>query len=77
MNIETQLNSIESKKILVIGDVMLDKYIFGESNRLSPEAPVPILRKTRETMVLGGGIKCCKKLGKSAARCFDDERCRK
>ena len=54
MNIETQLNSIESKKILVIGDVMLDKYIFGESNRLSPEAPVPILRKTRETMVLGG-----------------------
>ena len=54
MNIETQLNNIKTKKILVIGDIMLDKYFFGESKRLSPEAPVPVLHKTKETIVLGG-----------------------
>ena len=36
MNIETQLNNIKTKKILVIGDIMLDKYFFGEATRLSP-----------------------------------------
>ena len=47
MNIETQLNNIKTKKVLVIGDIMLDKYFFGEAKRLSPEAPVPVLHKTR------------------------------
>ena len=32
------------KKILVVGDVMLDKYWFGDVNRISPEAPVPIAK---------------------------------
>ena len=34
---------ITKKKILVIGDVMLDRYWMGQVNRISPEAPVPIL----------------------------------
>jgi len=47
-------NGIKNCKILVVGDVMLDKYYFGEVTRISPEAPVPIARvmKIRET--LGG-----------------------
>ena len=62
MNIETQLNNIRTKKILVIGDIMLDKYFFGESKRLSPEAPVPVLHKTRETIVLGGASNVARNL---------------
>ena len=40
--------------IYVIGDLMLDSYINGEVNRLSPEAPVPILLKSDESFILGG-----------------------
>lgn len=42
-------------KILVIGDVMLDKFIRGEVKRLSPEAPVPVLLAQSESAHLGGG----------------------
>lgn len=41
-------------KILVIGDVMLDKYYYGEVTRISPEAPVPITHVLTETETLGG-----------------------
>lgn len=48
------LNNIERKRILVIGDVMLDNYFFGDVKRISPEAPVPVFRKKKERSVLGG-----------------------
>jgi D-beta-D-heptose 7-phosphate kinase/D-beta-D-heptose 1-phosphate adenosyltransferase len=41
-------------RILVIGDVMLDHFIYGDVHRLSPEAPVPVLRVCRESMSPGG-----------------------
>ena len=41
-------------KILVTGDVMLDKYYYGEVTRISPEAPVPITHVTGEKETLGG-----------------------
>jgi D-beta-D-heptose 7-phosphate kinase/D-beta-D-heptose 1-phosphate adenosyltransferase len=41
-------------RILVIGDVMLDHFIYGDIHRLSPEAPVPVLRVRREFMMPGG-----------------------
>ena len=44
----------EKKSILVVGDVMLDKYIYGEVKRISPEAPVPICKVTAEEYRLGG-----------------------
>lgn len=40
--------------VLVIGDVMLDRYYFGEVKRISPEAPVPVTRVTRKKETLGG-----------------------
>jgi D-beta-D-heptose 7-phosphate kinase/D-beta-D-heptose 1-phosphate adenosyltransferase len=40
--------------ILVIGDVMLDKYFFGKVKRISPEAPVPVVNVTKEVSTLGG-----------------------
>lgn len=50
----TNLNNIQSKNILVIGDVMLDTYYKGEVKRISPEAPVPVFKKQSERSVLGG-----------------------
>ena len=41
-------------KILVIGDLMIDKYLWGDCNRISPEAPVQIINVKKETKVLGG-----------------------
>ena len=43
-----------SKRLLVVGDVMLDKYIWGEVGRISPEAPVPVVRGIREDEKPGG-----------------------
>lgn len=52
--LEDILSAIARKRILVVGDVMLDKYIWGDASRLSPEAPVPVVRVDRETAVAGG-----------------------
>lgn len=49
-----ELGKIRKKSILVIGDVMLDKYYVGAVKRISPEAPVPVFRKKTERSVLGG-----------------------
>src|SRR5450631_3190949 len=43
-----------SKRVLVVGDVMLDKYIFGEVLRISPEAPVPVVRALYRNHQPGG-----------------------
>lgn len=48
------LQSTQKKKILVIGDVMLDVFIRGTTDRMSPEAPVPILKETTRDVYLGG-----------------------
>jgi len=41
-------------KVLVIGDLMIDHYLWGSCNRLSPEAPVQVIDVKRQTMLLGG-----------------------
>lgn len=43
-----------NKKVLVVGDVMLDRYIYGDVERISPEGPIPILRHAEEKTMLGG-----------------------
>jgi rfaE bifunctional protein kinase chain/domain len=48
------LQALPAVRILVVGDVMLDRYWFGEVNRISPEAPVPIVRVERREERLGG-----------------------
>lgn len=47
-------NAFAGKKILVVGDVFLDRYIYGTVERLNPEAPVPILHAQREEDATGG-----------------------
>ena len=48
------LQQIKGLRVLVIGDVMLDRYVIGEVNRISPEAPVPVLAVSEERSVAGG-----------------------
>ena len=48
------LNDISKTRILVVGDVMLDRYYYGEVTRISPEAPVPITHITKITDTMGG-----------------------
>ena len=53
MKIEKLLD-IKEKQILVFGDYMVDKYIYGNVNRISPEAPVPVISMKKEQLKLGG-----------------------
>lgn len=48
------LNTFHGKKILVIGDIILDKYVYGSVNRVSPEAPIPVLNVEKEFYKPGG-----------------------
>ena len=48
------LSGFAGRKVLCIGDVMVDRSIYGDVKRISPEAPVPVVRITRETSALGG-----------------------
>lgn len=48
------VKSMENKPVLVIGDIMLDRFIYGSVNRISPESPVPVLSVSRENKMLGG-----------------------
>jgi D-beta-D-heptose 7-phosphate kinase/D-beta-D-heptose 1-phosphate adenosyltransferase len=42
------------KRIMVLGDVMLDTFVYGHCTRISPEAPIPVIRIEREDVMLGG-----------------------
>jgi D-beta-D-heptose 7-phosphate kinase/D-beta-D-heptose 1-phosphate adenosyltransferase len=45
---------LAARRILIVGDVMLDRYLWGDVDRISPEAPVPVLRHSHRTSVAGG-----------------------
>ena len=48
------LSHFTGRRIVVLGDLMLDEFIWGEVRRISPEAPVPVVEVRRETVQLGG-----------------------
>ena len=50
------------RRVLVVGDLMLDRYLWGEVRRISPEAPVPVLRLAHETEVAGGAANVARNL---------------
>src|SRR5271170_4006513 len=56
-----------SKRLLVLGDVMLDKYIWGDVGRISPEAPVPVVRATHQSEQPGGAANVAMNLAKLGA----------
>jgi rfaE bifunctional protein kinase chain/domain len=54
MNLTQLLEGLVSVKVLIIGDVMLDHYVWGDVQRISPEAPVPVVHVNRDTYTAGG-----------------------
>ena len=45
---------MRGRRVLVVGDVMLDEFLWGRVSRISPEAPVPVVEVTRQSFHLGG-----------------------
>ncbi|AKL97455.1 D-glycero-beta-D-manno-heptose-7-phosphate kinase [Endomicrobium proavitum] len=54
MNLLKLIEAFKKQSVLVIGDTMVDKFIWGKVGRISPEAPVPVVEITKETETLGG-----------------------
>lgn len=63
-----QQNKIGDVHILVVGDIMLDRYWFGDVNRISPEAPVPVVRVSRTEERLGGAANVARNAAALGAR---------
>ena len=78
--LERLIDDFRSVRLLVLGDLVLDEYIWGQVDRISPEAPVPVLHVRSETtmlggaanaarnvVALGGSVDCCSVIGDDAA----------
>jgi len=53
-DLSAKVESLSGVRLLCVGDAMLDRFVYGAVDRISPEAPVPVLRIERETAMLGG-----------------------
>lgn len=63
------LKKIAGLRILVIGDVMLDHYVWGDATRISPEAPVPVVDIARDSWTAGGAANVALNIASLGARC--------
>jgi rfaE bifunctional protein kinase chain/domain len=61
---------MKGKTIAVIGDLMIDKYIWGNVTRISPEAPVPVVEVTEESQRLGGAANVGNNIITLGGKCF-------
>ncbi|MSU22335.1 MAG: hypothetical protein EXS32_00760 [Opitutus sp.] len=68
-NLPALLKKISGLRLLVVGDVMLDRYIWGDATRISPEAPVPVIDIDRETWTAGGAANVALNIAALGARC--------
>ncbi|HOX09023.1 MAG TPA: PfkB family carbohydrate kinase, partial [Candidatus Omnitrophota bacterium] len=57
-------------KVLVIGDLILDEFIWGDSSRISPEAPVPVVLVGRESMMPGGAANVASNISSIGAKAY-------
>jgi len=64
-----KLPEFKNAKIMVVGDVMLDRYWFGEVSRISPEAPVPVLKVNRVEERPGGAANVARNIATLGAGC--------
>ena len=64
------IENFKNIKIAVIGDLMLDEYIMGKVDRISPEAPVPVVKVTEEKFVLGGAANVINNLAALGANVY-------
>ncbi len=67
--VEQLLSAASGKRIAVVGDAMLDVYLLGEVNRISPEAPVPVVRVRERKLALGGAANVANNIVSIGAGC--------
>ena len=64
------LSRFSEARVAVIGDVMLDVYVWGQVSRISPQAPVPIINVTKRTCCLGGASNVMRNLRTLGAKAY-------
>jgi rfaE bifunctional protein kinase chain/domain len=62
------IRAFAGSRVLVIGDLILDRYVWGNTDRISPEAPVPVVRVDRESSMLGGAGNVARNLSSLGAQ---------
>ena len=53
-DIQALLDTAAQRRVLCVGDLMVDRFVYGEVNRISPEAPIPVMSRRDESVMLGG-----------------------
>lgn len=64
------VDRLSTAKVLVVGDVMLDRYIYGSVARISPEAPVPVVKASNTADALGGAANVANNIASLKAHCM-------
>jgi D-beta-D-heptose 7-phosphate kinase/D-beta-D-heptose 1-phosphate adenosyltransferase len=64
------IQRMKESRVVVVGDIMLDRYLVGETERLSPEAPVPVVTVRERHAALGGAANVAANVAALGARCF-------
>jgi len=64
------IEKMRSSRVVVIGDIMLDRYLIGDTERLSPEAPVPVVTVAERHAALGGAANVAANVAAMGARCL-------
>ncbi|HOK40357.1 MAG TPA: D-glycero-beta-D-manno-heptose-7-phosphate kinase [bacterium] len=64
------INNFKKISVLIIGDIIFDEYIWGEVNRISPEAPVPVVNVKKITYALGGAANVAKNISELANKVY-------
>jgi D-beta-D-heptose 7-phosphate kinase/D-beta-D-heptose 1-phosphate adenosyltransferase len=70
MNFLRLVSSFKQQTILVVGDTMIDRFIWGKVKRISPEAPVPVVEVTKETEALGGAANVANNIASLGGKAF-------
>jgi rfaE bifunctional protein kinase chain/domain len=64
------VHRMKSSRVVVVGDIMLDRYLIGDTERLSPEAPVPVVTVAERHSALGGAANVAANVAAVGARCL-------
>ena len=64
------IQRMKESRVVVVGDIMIDRYLFGDTERLSPEAPVPVVTVRERQAKLGGAANVAANVASLGARCL-------
>src|SRR5215204_7533383 len=67
--LDTLLDAARGRRVAIVGDAMLDVYLRGDVDRISPEAPVPVVRVRERRYALGGAANVAQNVAALGARC--------